>query len=268
MNSDTMIRQLAEGDIYAPEHDLPETARTSTVALTEIRRRIDMMDAKELTKPVEQEPKRRSGWLVAATAFGGVVLVVGLIAVINSGDANESTATTTPASETLPTTTQAVQATTTTVDASAVTAAELALVDAFVEAWNSGRRDALEAVVDDTATMSVLPWSNPEGFQWMVDLMRSHRLMQSQMSIDGCRRSGDKVFCSIYLDGPVEQALTQATMRYQGLFLLAEDRILSLDAACVVCPDLVTFDDARRWVATLDEDLADQMAWIPFEPHS
>lgn len=89
MNSDTLIRQLAEADVYAPDHDLPDSARTSTVALTEIRRRIDM-DAKELTRPVEPEPpQRHRGWLVGVASFAVVLLVVAAVWMLQSDPADE-----------------------------------------------------------------------------------------------------------------------------------------------------------------------------------
>ncbi|MGI9584755.1 MAG: hypothetical protein ACR2N7_04120 [Acidimicrobiia bacterium] len=264
MNSDTLIRQLSEADDYAPEHDLPESAFTSTVALTEIRRRIDM-DAKELTKPVAQPSKRRPGWLIAGVTFAGILIVVGLVAILNGGERTEPAATT-PTTSPVPTT--SAPPVSTTVDASAVTVAELAVIDAFVAAWNSGDQASLREVVDENASMAVLPWSNREGIQWMMDLMASHHTMESVLSVDSCRRSSDRVFCSMYMDGPVEDALTQTTMRYQGLFLLAEDRVLSVETDCVICPELIVFDDVRKWVGTIEPVDADAMERIPFEPHS
>ena len=93
MNSDTLIRQLAEADDYAPEHDLPDTARTSTVALTEIRRRIDM-DAKELTKPVTPDRPPRRTWLVAVAAAAAVIVIVGAAVILTGGSDDVAPATT------------------------------------------------------------------------------------------------------------------------------------------------------------------------------
>jgi hypothetical protein len=69
------------------------------------------MDVQELTRPVETDKRRRTGWLVAAAAFAAVI-VVGLVTLFasNSTDAPPATIPTTqvpPTSEAPPTTSEA-----------------------------------------------------------------------------------------------------------------------------------------------------------------
>ena len=183
MNSDTLIRQLAEADEYAPEHDLPETARPSTVALTEIRRRIDDMDVKELTKPVEPERRRRSGWLVAAAAFATIVLVAGLVAVLGSRSATEppasevpTTEAATPTTEAAPPITEAAPPTTEAAESQqpVISAEEAALLDDYVEAVNSADPEAIDALLAPGFTMTSSE-PNRGGFEAPGDWPRGER---------------------------------------------------------------------------------------------
>lgn len=160
MKSDTLIRQLAEADVYAPDHELPDSARTSTVALTEIRRRIDM-DAKELTKPVTPDRPPQRPWLVLVAAAAAVALIVGVVAVLARGGDDvapatvptttlEGSPTTTVAS---PTTTLAGQsATSTTFAEPELNEAEVAYVQALVDELNAGDQAAVAARIASAAT--------------------------------------------------------------------------------------------------------------------
>ena len=96
MTNDSLMRQIANGDAYAPEFDLPDAARPADVAFADISRRIDM-DAKELTRAVEKDPRnRRSGWYAAAAAFGVVIVLLGSVVLLNRSSDPEIPPATTP----------------------------------------------------------------------------------------------------------------------------------------------------------------------------
>lgn len=121
MNSDTVIRQLAEADAFAPELDLPESARPSSVALSQIRRSMNM-DAKQLTRTPESKQRKQRGWLVALGAAAVVIVVAGLaIAFSRIGG------------ETPPATTPSTTVSEFTPDQQAQIDAAIALIDVFNE---------------------------------------------------------------------------------------------------------------------------------------
>jgi hypothetical protein len=130
VNDTQLLDRLGRANAYADDAPLPETIRTHELALREIDRRIGMQ-TQEKTTPTAAPAPRRRGWLVAAAAFGVVLLVGVAIALTNSN--TEVSPATIPATV-APPTTQAAPATTvppvaTTLAATAPTTAEVEAFD-------------------------------------------------------------------------------------------------------------------------------------------
>ena len=79
MNDTQLLNRLGRANAYGDNAPLPDAIWTHDLALREIDRRIGMQTQEKTTPVVAPEPRRR-GWLVAAAAFG-VVLLVGVIGV-------------------------------------------------------------------------------------------------------------------------------------------------------------------------------------------
>lgn len=130
MNDTQLLDRLGRANAYADDAPLPETIRTHELALREIDRRIGMQ-TQEKTTPIGAPTPRRRGWLVAAAAFGVVLLVGVAFALANSN--TEVSPATTPTTVATPTT-QAAPATTappvaTTVAAAAPVTVEVGAFD-------------------------------------------------------------------------------------------------------------------------------------------
>lgn len=201
MNGDTLIRQLAEADDYAPEHDLPETARASTVALAEIRRRIDM-DAKELTKPVTPDRPPRRPWLVAVAAAATVIVLVGALTLL-IGPSDDITPATAP-STTLP------ASPSTTMDGAEGLSAERASAFAteYQRVLDQGSRDEFIALFAPGAGRL---WTieNPSltSVDRLADEMVALRARNTSTVLSNCRPLATSVRCEMTFSGPVERAL-------------------------------------------------------------
>lgn len=200
MNRDTLIRQLAEADVYAPDHELPETARTSMVALTEIRRRIDM-ETKESTRAVNREDRRRPGWIVAV-AVAAIVIVVGGAALLllnrNTGDATPATTPTTPptteaptpTTEPLPesdaaTSTSAPSSTTTTVPVLDLEAE--AFINEYADLFNSGEPQAAADMVVVAGQWDAPGDTNEEREHNTRVFLQIGSDLGTQITVDDCR---------------------------------------------------------------------------------
>lgn len=270
MNSDTLLRQIAEADIYGPEHELSESARTSTVALTEIRRRIDTMDAKELTKPVEQEQKPRSGWLVAAVAFAAIVVVAGVAALLTRSEPVEP-ATTTPSSTTAsPSTTvapaDAAEVTSTTI--AEVAPSELQAITAYESAFNSNDEQAYRALLDSQVRLPADQQDNVSGrdVAWLVAFMdhAAGQEMRVEFDYDSCRVAGDRVACDALHIGEVQRILAKVDELVRYFFVIEEGTITELELRCQICaPNVDEADSIRMWVTTQNPQEASQMFRLP-----
>ncbi len=108
MNDTQLLNRLGRANAYVDDAPLPEAIWTHDLALREIDRRIGMQTQEKTTPVVAPEPRRR-GWLVAAAAFG-VVLLVGVMLTLANRSTEVSPAT--PPTPVAPPTTQAAPATT------------------------------------------------------------------------------------------------------------------------------------------------------------
>jgi hypothetical protein len=219
MNSDTLIRQLAAADEYAPEHELPEMARTSTVALTEIRRRIDM-DTKEVqpTKP-PRERRALSGWLAAGTAFAAIVIAIAVVAVLAIGG-------TEPAEPASPTTVPST--TTTTVSSAIADATDVATQ--FVSARSTYDTDAALALVALDAQVDLGP---AQDAAMLVDEMRWQEASGLVTTSEGCAadpstsEAGTVVTCRVRVESPILDASGSDPTAFTYEFVVADGLITS-----------------------------------------
>jgi hypothetical protein len=105
MSDSQLIEQLAVTDLYRDDVALPKTMR-SDVVLLDITRRMGM-DTKERTQVVESPRRRWNGMLVAAAAFG-LVIIVGLMTSLLTSTDRDTEPANTPTTEAPPTTVAAV----------------------------------------------------------------------------------------------------------------------------------------------------------------
>jgi len=130
VNDTQLLNRLGRANAYVDDAPLPEAIWTHDLALREIDRRIGMQTQEKTTPVVAPEPRRR-GWLVAAAAFG-VVLLVGVMLTLANRSTEVSPAT--PPTTVAPPTTQAAPATTVAPVATTVASAALSTIE--VEAFD------------------------------------------------------------------------------------------------------------------------------------
>jgi len=119
VNDTQLLNQLGRANAYGDDAPLPDVVWTHDLALREIDRRIGMQTQEKKTTTVP--PRRRpTGWLVAAAAFG-IVLLVGVAFALASTSTEVSPAT--QPVTVVPPTTQAVPVTTVAPVATTVTPA-------------------------------------------------------------------------------------------------------------------------------------------------
>ena len=271
MNGDTLIRQLAGADVYAPDHDLPETARTSTVALTEIRRRIDM-DAKELTKPIDPEqPRQRRGLVVAAITFAGIVLIAGLVSLLSDRDAVEPASEPVATTQAITPTTVGAAATTTTVAPSVaeleVTADEQAVLDAFVAAVNTANPNTIEALLAPgfVTTSSDDMRSNIEADGSFAALFHAYYASEgSVFALDACRAVEAGIQCESTWSGVVPRAVFGVDFTGRETITIVDGRIQSIRHTPRQWPSTLPWLTQARldlieWVRTINPEDATTM---------
>ena len=226
------------------------------------------MDAKELTKPVEQEPKRRSGWLVAAAAFAGIILIAGLIAVLSNRDAVEPADNQVPTTQPEPTTTLAPEATerapSTTIAESTVTAEQLAMIDRYTNAINEADVEAIAALLGPD--FGHTDNANP-GWVSRTDLWA---VQQAYWSAEGatvsyteCEPKGAVVTCLETWSGPVQNVVLLRDWTYQMDFDIQDELIVSMHGYALIWPDQGAEQELRLkvadWVASSDPDVGERL---------
>ncbi len=258
MNADMLTRQIANADAYAPEFDLPEAARPADVAFADISRRIDM-DAKEMTRAVEADPRNRwSGWMAAAAAFGLVVLLAGGVMLLN-GSNSEVPPATTPTNPAPPTTqasepTSTVATTTTTQAVEQVTAAELEIIAAYEAAVNSGD----EQQISEVLAADFRQTTQGEGdFFRAADTWIRQQLFEtlegSSVTYTECVRKEAAVSCTETWTGPRQIAIMWRDWTAQVDFFFAEGVVVSMHTRHMTFPGIPTIgettDNMVRWAA-------------------
>ena len=224
---------------------------------------MDTKQAREVAAPVTPEKRNRRGWLVAAAAFAGVIAVVAA-AVLLTQSVEEAPPATSP---------------TTTLDASPVTTApttiaaeptitpgEQAVLDAYLAAVAAGDDQALRAVLaPGLQRTSEQGYSPPAiGLEGLVLEAQTRHARGSTVALENCTPTGDRIQCSMIIDGPVDQALYPFQLRDNYWFTIDGDQIVAMHAKCAVCtPGGSAEDEVRSWVRTFDPDVVGEMGGIP-----
>ena len=214
---------------------------------------MDVKQAREVATPVTPEKRSRRGWLVAAVAFAGVIAVVAAAALLTQSteEAPPATSPTTTLDASPPTT---AAATTTVAAESTISAEDQAVLDAFVAAFNAGDEIAYEGLFAATARHNQEQYDQL-GLDRIVDDMRWLALRGTTVSMDGCRVSGDRIFCELTFDGPVERAVLQVPELIRYYFTIVDGQIFAMESRWVTQGG-VDFDpewsEVIEWVDQID----------------
>lgn len=223
------------------------------------------MDAKELTRAVEEERgKRRAGPAIAIVAFGFVALFAVVAVFVRPG--GESPPATTPTTAVTSTTASSP----TTVAEDVVTDSEQSTIDAFVDAVNDGDWEAFEALHDPGFRVEGFPFeedSSPVA-PWL-ELHRNQHFQRSVMSLT-CQKDGDWVSCDKTVDGPVATAIWYRPMSASVSLLIVDGVIVEASWRCGTCmltesPQLQTAK-LRAWIESVDPEAAALLPDLTTDP--
>jgi hypothetical protein len=225
------------------------------------------MDVKEIVTPVEPDKSKWSGWLVAAAAFGAVVLVAGLALLLTSSDAEElppaSAPTTAAATET--TVAEGDAAPTTTV-APVISAGQLAAVQNFVAAMSSGDEEALRASVGPTFVYSGLIGDTVFDLEAILRWSGGLAAQRTTITAETCRLTEFGLTCNESHTGPVEDAFGVPVwwnVRYEIADGLVASAVLD-ECNCFEWSDAQ--NEIRQWVRSFAPDDADTLTSYPVFP--
>jgi len=221
------------------------------------------MDMKELTKPVESEPRRNRPW-IAAVAFAAVVVVIGGALVLFTSGADEATPPASPdstaTSTSLATDSDAPAATVPQADEPVMSEEMLAFVEAYEAAFRSGNADDFRAIlapgafrVDKRAPELMVP------SETLVEEMVNLHARQTTLELVDCQPSKTTMTCTSTFDGPVEQALHGVPVTSRDTFTVAGDGTLLKIAAGGVAVDFSRFDGFVNWMAAEHPEIHAQM---------
>jgi hypothetical protein len=260
-------------ELIRSANPVPETNPLSddevNAVLTLTLTRSGEMDVKEIMTPVEPDKSKWSGWLVAAAAFGAVVLVAGLALLLTSSDAEElppaSTPTTVAFSETTVAEDEVTQ--TTTAAAPTVPAGSLAAVQNFVAAMSSGDEEALHASVGPSFVYSGLVGDTVFSMEDLASWSRALAAQQTTITVDTCTAGTDSTLsCNEFHNGPVESTYG-VTVQWSVHYEIADGVVASASALGCTCPRVGDVQsEIRAWVRTFDPDQAELMTSYPVFP--
>lgn len=259
MNSDlkTLVRRSDPMQVL----DVPPVTADADDALFQsisMRRGTTMTtDQRTPTEHRQPEPAgHRSRWLVAAAAFGVVVLVA-VATFLFAGqrdDADPAAPTTTapPTTTTVPptTTTTLDAAPSTTVAAPVVPAAQAAAIASFEAAWNDGDEEALRAVFAPDAGLEYRDAAFPfAGVDQIVAWALARQAMEVVASIDDCvPTDGETVTCTAEFDGAVISALNFVPLRDTYTITFEDDVITHIGVDCQICANRDLEFEMGQWV--------------------
>ena len=261
MSTDQLTRQIADADAFAPELELPASARPAEVALSNILRRIDM-DAKELTPTVEKNPRNRvSGWYAAAAAFALVVLVIGSVVLLNrSSDPEIPPATTPPTTlDPTPPTTEAPSTTSTTVAPQAVDPAALAFIEDLAAELNAGDHVAAAERVIAAAQFvgePALPQNTTQDARFRAKYHMWTELL-SRVAVSDCTtNSSGFTRCTLTRTSEREPALADEPERWTIRLRIADGQLTYFEqAANGFEPWWQAISDIEDWLISTDNDV-------------
>lgn len=248
--------------IVDPRMEFDEGDMRALLTLT-LERNADM-DMKELTKPVETEPKRGRPW-IAAVAFAAVIVVVGGALVLFTGGNDDSTP---PASSESTVTSASVEpeadASDTTVplvSGPVMTEAMLSFIEAYEAAFNSGNADAFRATlapgafrVDKRAPELTIP------SEALVGEMINLHVRQTTIELVDCVPAETTMTCTTTFDGPVEQAIYGLAITSRDTFTVdSEGKLLKIAAGGITDDYLWAADGFRNWMSAEHPEIHAQM---------
>ena len=162
------------------------------------------------------------------------------------------------------TTTAEVAETTTTAEAAAVSAAQAATIAAYQTTWNEGEWDAFRTLFVPGALLEEPEFLTTRSgdLDWILNQSTNRRLMEIELSIDGCVPSGEAVTCTAEFDGVVPIAMNAVPWRDKYVFSFEDELITHIKVTCVICWDGDADDRLRAWVNTVDNTAVVQLGYI------
>ena len=249
------------------EQEFTETDVQALLTLTMTRS--GEMDVKEIMTPVEPD-KKRSGWFVAAAAFGAVIIVAGLALMLTRSTEELPPATTPttvsvtqttiapePAPDAAPVVPTTVVPTTT---APVPSAESLAVISAFEAAWNAGDTDALEALFTPGIAISVGSADNALSFETFLVAMAANQAREEALRIEECRANGESVTCEVYVDGAVWEALYLMPGHSRETYKVVDGKFVEFTHTCILGCEAEFENLVIAWVRTISPGDADEMA--------
>lgn len=222
------------------------------------------MDVKELVTPVEPEPPRQRGWLIAAASFAVVLLIVGAVMAFGGGEAEMPPAT----EDVAPPTTVAAPPTTlagSAVDETTISPEVQAVLDDFRTAVNSGDEGAVAAVLAESFVYGE-PGNDPQpitGVGWANE-MAYLALEGSTMTLENCTPAESGATCDETWTGPVLDAAYPWGWVFRDTFTIEDGLIARIDGVPVSWPSDMW--EVRQpivdWVQVFDPTSAAAMDFV------
>lgn len=254
----------AANPIVDPQSEFDENELRALLALT-MERNADM-DMKEVTKPVEQEP-RSNRWWMAAVAFAAVVIVVGA-AVLLMPDTSDGPPATTDVS---PTTVPEASETSTTLTAEqepgapVLTDAMLAFIDSYPNAFNTGDPAVFRDVFAVGATRALR--DSPElliSVDQIIEEMTHLVARQSTLTLENCTPLPTAVTCDTVISGPVENALFDGPIVARDTYIVDTEGKVSSVSASAPQVDFNAQANFERWMEAEHPDVYAEMLDLSF----
>lgn len=211
------------------------------------------MDVKELVTPVEPEPPRQRGWLMAAASFALILLIVGATIVVGGSDAAAP-----PAAEDAAPTATAVSPTTTpaaVIDESAVAPEVQEVLDAFLLAVNSGDEAAVSSLIAPGFEYTQSDGEFPKR-EWWSGSLAYLALEGATFSFEECRSDGNGAVCTESWNGEVLDAVYPFAWTMRNTYTIYDGLILAVDSVQLSGPSnvWVAREQTSEWVKSFDAE--------------
>lgn len=184
------------------------------------------MDMKEITRPIQSEPKRSKAW-VAAAVFAAVVVVVGGSLLVFTGDQDAPPASSDPSPTSVTTASESTVTTTTTApeaESPVMTPGKEAFIEQFNEVANVGDTAAFTALFDSGATRihNAAP-SLSFSLERMIEEAQHLWNQESVITLADCTATVSGVSCLAIRTGPVEDALAEGSFESRNVYSLTTE---------------------------------------------
>lgn len=255
----TSVKQLidAANPIVDPRNEFDDTDVRALLLLT-LERNAEM-DMKEITRPVQSEPKRSKAW-VAAAVFAAVVVVAGGSLVVFTGDQEAPPASSDPSPTSVTTASESTVTTTTAPEAEGpvMTLAKEAFVEQFNEIVNAGDTAAFTALFDSGATRihNAAP-SLSFSLERMIEEAQHLWNQESVITLTDCTATLSGVSCLAVRTGPVEDALAEGSFESRNVYSLTTDgKITQIRMGSTNFDGRLDFE-FRQWLRATHPDVAE-----------